>query len=188
VRALAVSGLVALGCLSVGSCGGDDATTPIDDASIDAKAPSDAAAPSGDGSIGDVPVDNKGDEVAADVALDAIVYDAAVVDATGEGNATDGDEATLEDAASVIDADARTPSVADNPPIPAGYKVIPQSQVTPEMTTWAVMILNDATTHPMFDTVTKTFDELTLLLRVEWHPPDFQNSTVHRGVTLYVPI
>ena len=26
------------------------------------------------------------------------------------------------------------------------------------------------------------------MARVEWHPPDFQNSIIHRGVTLYVPI
>jgi len=28
----------------------------------------------------------------------------------------------------------------------------------------------------------------TVLARVEWHPPDFQNSVVHRGVALYEPI
>jgi hypothetical protein len=27
-----------------------------------------------------------------------------------------------------------------------------------------------------------------VLARVEWHAPDFQNSAVHRGVTLYQPI
>jgi hypothetical protein len=26
-----------------------------------------------------------------------------------------------------------------------------------------------------------------VLARVEWHPPDFQNSVIHRGATLYVP-
>jgi len=82
----------------------------------------------------------------------------------------------------------RTPNVADNPPIPTGYKLMAQADVTPDMTTWAVMILNDPTTYPMFATTTQTFGTLVVLARVEWHPPDFQNSVVHRGVTLYEPI
>lgn len=81
----------------------------------------------------------------------------------------------------------RTPSTADNPPIPVGYKLMQQSQVTPDMTTWAVSILNDPVTYPMFATTTKPFGTLLVLARVEWHPPDFQNAAVHRGVTLYVP-
>jgi hypothetical protein len=81
-----------------------------------------------------------------------------------------------------------TPSTADNPPTPAGYMLMAQSQVTSEMTTWAVSILDDSTTYPMFATVTKTFGTLMVLARVEWHPPDFNNSAVHRGVTLYEPI
>ena len=81
-----------------------------------------------------------------------------------------------------------TPDTADNPPIPSGYKLLTQSQVTPEMTTWAVSILHDPATYPMFSSTTKTFGTLLVLARVEWHPPDFQNSVVHRGVTLYEPI
>jgi hypothetical protein len=80
-----------------------------------------------------------------------------------------------------------TPDPADNPPIPAGYVLMQQSQVTPNMTTWAVAILDDPATYPMFSTTTKTFGSLMVLARVEWHPPDFQNSVVHRGVTLYEP-
>jgi hypothetical protein len=80
-----------------------------------------------------------------------------------------------------------TPSTADNPPTPAGYVLMQQSQVTPAMTTWAVAILNDPTTYAMFSTTTMVFGTLTVLARVEWHSPDFQNSVVHRGVTLYVP-
>jgi hypothetical protein len=80
-----------------------------------------------------------------------------------------------------------TPSTADNPPAPPGYKLMQQADVTPEMTTWAVAILNDPATYPMFATTTRTFGALTVLARVEWHPPDFQNSVVHRGVTLYEP-
>lgn len=45
-----------------------------------------------------------------------------------------------------------TPDVADNPPIPAGYKLMMQSMVTPAMTNWAVMILHDPVTYPMFST------------------------------------
>jgi hypothetical protein len=81
-----------------------------------------------------------------------------------------------------------TPDPADNPPIPAGYRLMKQSEVTQTMTDWAVMILHDHVTYPMFATATMTFGSVTVLARVEWHPPDFQNGIVHRGVTLYVPI
>jgi hypothetical protein len=80
-----------------------------------------------------------------------------------------------------------TPSVANNPPTPPGYKLMQQSMVTPEMTTWAVMILDDPLTYSMFSTTTMTFGAQPVLARVEWHPPDFNNSAVHRGVTLYIP-
>ncbi len=80
-----------------------------------------------------------------------------------------------------------TPNVADNPPVPAGWMLMEQSQVTPAMTTWAVDILNDPSAYPMFATTEMVFGTLNVLARVEWHPPDFQNSVVHRGVTLYVP-
>ncbi|MHB8696308.1 MAG: hypothetical protein ACYDHH_34270, partial [Solirubrobacteraceae bacterium] len=79
-----------------------------------------------------------------------------------------------------------TPDTADNPPVPVGWVLMQQSQVTTAMTNWAVMILNDPTTYPMYDTVMMTFGSLLVMARVEWHPPDFQNSVVHRGVTLYV--
>ena len=82
----------------------------------------------------------------------------------------------------------RTPSVADNPPIPTGYQLMKQSDVTPAMTAWAVAILQDTATYPMFSTTTMQFGALTVLARIEWHPPDFQNGAVHRGVTLYQPI
>ncbi len=83
---------------------------------------------------------------------------------------------------------APTPNVADNPPVPAGWKLMSQSAVTPAMTSWAVAILHDPTDYPMFSTTTQTFGSLLVMARVEWHPPDFQNNTVHRGVTLYQPI
>lgn len=81
-----------------------------------------------------------------------------------------------------------TPSVADNPPLPAGWKLMQQSQVTTDMTNWAVEILHDPITYPMYSTTTRMFGTLEVLARVEWHPPDFQNGIVHRGVTLYVPV
>jgi hypothetical protein len=81
-----------------------------------------------------------------------------------------------------------TPDVSDNPPVPTGYRPLMQSEVTPDMTAWAVAILNDSSTYPMFATATMTFGALTVLARVEWHPPDFQNGEVHRGVTLYTPL
>jgi hypothetical protein len=86
-----------------------------------------------------------------------------------------------------IECCAPTPNVADNPPIPAGYQLMPQADVTAAMTSWAVSILNDPTDYPMLSTATQTFGTLTVLARVEWHPPDFQNGVVHRGVTLYEP-
>jgi hypothetical protein len=94
------------------------------------------------------------------------------------------------DAAAEVAADAAedlVPDLSQNPPIPAGWQLLQQSQVTSEMTAWAVMILNDPTDYPMFSTATMTFGGLTIMARVEWHPPDFQNGVIHRGVTLYEP-
>ncbi len=81
-----------------------------------------------------------------------------------------------------------TPNVADDPPTPTGWEPMMQSEVTTAMTTWAVDILNDPSAYPLFSTTTMTFGTLLVLALVEWHPPDFQNSVVHRGVTLYQPI
>ncbi len=72
--------------------------------------------------------------------------------------------------------------------IPPGFKLMAQHDVTPAMTAWAVAILHDQTRYPMDATTTQAFDDLLVLARVEWHPPDFQNSTTHRGVTLYEQI
>ena len=86
-----------------------------------------------------------------------------------------------------IECCSRSPNVADNPAVPVGWKLMSQADVTADMTTWAVVILHDPTTYPMFSTTTKTFGALLVLARVEWHPPDFQNAAIHRGVTLYEP-
>lgn len=72
-----------------------------------------------------------------------------------------------------------------NPPTPAGYKILPDAAVTPEMTAWAIQILGDPVTYPLFASAMKQFGALTILARVEWHPPDAQNPLTHRGVTLY---
>jgi hypothetical protein len=87
-----------------------------------------------------------------------------------------------------IECCIKTPSVADNPPIPAGYRLLKQSVVTADMTSWAVSILHDTADYPMFSTADRTFGTLPVRARVEWHPPDFQNGAVHRGVTLYTPV
>ncbi len=80
-----------------------------------------------------------------------------------------------------------TPDVSDNPPVPMGWTLMQQSMVTTAMTNWAVMILHDPVTYPMWSTTMQTFGTQLVMARVEWHPPDFQNNTVHRGVTLYEP-
>ncbi len=86
-----------------------------------------------------------------------------------------------------IECCTEAPNVADNPPVPTGWKLMQQADVTQAMTTWAVAILNDPVTYPMFSTTTQMFGTLDVLARVEWHPPDFQNGAIHRGVTLYEP-
>ena len=80
-----------------------------------------------------------------------------------------------------------SPDVHDNPPVPDGYTLLTQAQVTPAMTTWAVEILHEPITSPMYSTALRTFGSLRVLARVEWHSPDFQNGVIHRGVTLYAP-
>jgi len=72
-----------------------------------------------------------------------------------------------------------------NPPIPSGYRLMSQLAVTQAMTAWAVEILRAPQKYPMFSTVMRAFDGFSVLARVEWHAPDFQNHAVHRGVTLY---
>jgi hypothetical protein len=83
---------------------------------------------------------------------------------------------------------ALTPDINNNPPTPAGWTPMKDAEVTPDMSTWAVMILHDPTDYPMFATTTRMFGTLLVLARVEWHPKDSINpSGVHRGVTLYKP-
>ena len=79
----------------------------------------------------------------------------------------------------------RKPDVASNPPVPAGWVQVKDASVTPEMTEWATEIVKNRKTYPMCSSTTQAFGALTILARVEWHPPDFNVATVHRGVTLY---
>lgn len=76
--------------------------------------------------------------------------------------------------------------MTQNPPTPQGYKLLPDSAVTPEMSQWSLSILFDAVTYPMFASALRVCaGNVQILARVEWHPPDAQNPTEHRGVTLY---
>ena len=85
------------------------------------------------------------------------------------------------------------PDVASNPPVPSGWRLMSQADVTANMTEWAVDILRDVPRFALFDVNVGRFplpppDHAVLqpvLARVEWHPPDFNNEAVHRGVTLY---
>jgi hypothetical protein len=79
----------------------------------------------------------------------------------------------------------RKPEVAANPPVPAGWVQVKDAKVTPEMATWAAEIVNHGKSYPMCSSTLQTFGVATILARVEWHPPDFNVDTVHRGVTLY---
>jgi hypothetical protein len=105
----------------------------------------------------------------------------------GGGGGVDAGGADAADGSGDAAAADTAPSVSDNPPVPAGWQLLQQASVTADMTAWAVAILDDPVTYPMFSTATQTFGGLMVLARVEWHPPDFQNSVVHRGVTLYEP-
>jgi hypothetical protein len=124
--------------------------------------------------------------------IDTNVLDAGPVDASSNDASPEaGPEAGPIDAndAGTIDAsDGRAPTTADNPPVPTGYELLPQADLTAAMTAWATSILNDPTDYPLFATASQTFGTLMVLARVEWQPPDFQNAVVHRGVTLYEPL
>jgi hypothetical protein len=71
-----------------------------------------------------------------------------------------------------------------NPPVPAGWTLMKQGDVTAAMSAFAVALLHDANLE-MFDQIVRMFGASAVLARIEWHPPDFQNGVVHRGITLY---
>ena len=169
------TGIFVLALLAVGGCADD--TSPAGQA--------DLASPSGDdgGSGGDLALADGGGGNAcewggAPGTCMTLAECAAMANHSSEAGSCPGPAS--------IQCCIITPNVADNPPVPTGYQLMMQSMVTPEMTDWAVMILDDPITYPMFSTTTRTFGAELVLARVEWHPPDFQNGVVHRGVTLYV--
>lgn len=186
--ALPALALLLVACSDADGVASAALTAPAEDAGVSADAVADTAPP-------DAPPASPSD--ASDAAHDADAGNAcAVYGAPGDCIAASACAMIHDHTAyaghcsgpSTIECCIKTPNVADNPPIPTGYKLASQSQVTPAMTTWAVDILHDPTTYPMFSTTTKIFGALTVLARVEWHVPDFQNGIVHRGVTLYEPI
>lgn len=75
--------------------------------------------------------------------------------------------------------------MAANPPVPVGWVQVKDPTVTPEMAAWATDIVKHVKAYPMCSSTLQTFGATTILARVEWHPPDFNVDTVHRGVTLY---
>jgi hypothetical protein len=79
----------------------------------------------------------------------------------------------------------RKAEVVANPPVPAGWVQVKDTLVTPEMAAWASDIVKNRKTYPMCSSTTHAFGAVTILARVEWHPPDFNVDAVHRGVTLY---
>ncbi|HXN30482.1 MAG TPA: hypothetical protein VN894_01415, partial [Polyangiaceae bacterium] len=172
---------------AMGSGGASDAEVASADAARDA--PSEAGAIREDGAEASAVEAGENEASGTDLRVtdaDGSVYDASEFDTSvlDEG---------LVDASPQEDADAgandgRAPTTADNPPIPTGYKLLSQADLTPAMTAWATSILNDPTDYPLFATATQTFGTLVVLARVEWQPPDFQNAAVHRGVTLYEPL
>ena len=182
---------VLVACASVPPASGTDADlSMVVDASVTDGSPADTAEFDADaGSI----LDSASPDVVADATPDG---GCAVFGAPGEcvtvsacvSRANHSAYAGHCPGAADIQCCIRTPDTADNPPLPTGYRLMTQAEVTSPMTTWAVAILNGTTTYPMFATTTMMFGAQLVLARVEWHPPDFQNSAVHRGVTLYVPV
>jgi hypothetical protein len=200
VVAVSVAVLLQVGCSisapEAHSSSGVDSGETEDASRIDG-APVDAGGPT-----------NDGPPTATDSSMDA-AHDGAGGDAADAGNGcfdttygvygscmTTASCAALGDHTSVsgfcpgpsgVECCIDTPDVSDNPPVPMGWVLMQQSMVTAAMTNWAVMILDDPVTYPMWSTTMQTFGTQLVMARVEWHPPDFQNNTVHRGVTLYVP-
>lgn len=76
----------------------------------------------------------------------------------------------------------------DNPGGPlsaiAGYRLMKQSDVTAEMTAFAVQTLKEG--HPIgYRTPSVAFGDVIIIARVEWHAPAALIPHWHHGVTLY---
>jgi hypothetical protein len=74
------------------------------------------------------------------------------------------------------------PNLGDPPPPLPGFQILKDSEVTPELTAFAVEVLNGTT--PLHGTVSRSVP-FTVLARVETHPPGPRNPAPHEGVTLY---
>jgi hypothetical protein len=189
-RALAVVGFVAFACGTGKPAGGADAGAGMDVALALDVSSDDASLDAAGLEVDAADAATREDAAPADAGVDCEVFGApgecvpmAACAALGDHTAYAGHCPGPAD----IQCCIKTPSTADNPPVPAGWKLMAQADVTAEMTAWAVSILNDPITYPMFSTTIRTFGTLMVMARVEWHPPDFNNGAVHRGVTLYQP-
>jgi hypothetical protein len=197
VAGRALSVLVAMACLVLAQCSRAQGVPepPAMDASPDGDRrgnvdASGEAATIDAGSAADVPDTGAGDASSGDAGTTCYLTDVGVTGTclTAAGcDALAGHVSTPGDCSEspALECCTLAPNVADNPPVPAGWAPLPQASVTSDIATWAVSILHDPTTYPMFSTSTRTFGALDVLARVEWHPPDFQTSATHRGVTLY---
>jgi hypothetical protein len=73
-------------------------------------------------------------------------------------------------------------NLGDPPPPLPGFQILKDSEVTPELTAFAVEVHRGNT--PLHGTVTRSFP-YAVLARVETHPADARNPVMHEGVTLY---
>ncbi len=75
-----------------------------------------------------------------------------------------------------------------NPPPPPGTRLWTKP-VSPDMTAWAVALLNSPGAYPIFSTATRQFGTDNVMARVEWHPWTYRNGIKvagqFRGITLY---
>jgi hypothetical protein len=71
-------------------------------------------------------------------------------------------------------------------PMPAGWRAMRPGELTDAMGAWAYSVLNHRPPYALWSTHEKTFDDVPVLGRVEWHPTrDMRPEGIHRGVTLY---
>lgn len=83
------------------------------------------------------------------------------------------------------------PDPSQNPPPPANWRYMPQSDVTPAMTTWSIHLLNDTADWPgppPYTLIPNVIDGKAIKAQVQSHPPDAQNPIVHRGISLFEPV
>jgi hypothetical protein len=84
-----------------------------------------------------------------------------------------------------IECCASEPLVENNPPTPAGWRLVPQNRVSTQMTEWATKIANSPSEYPLGAIAQQSFGGIEVMARIEWHSADSGHDFVHRGVTLY---